>query len=342
MPVSAIDVIGPAFQHAKQQLFAPFRLGQWTRLAVVGLLAGEMSSGGCNFGAPFGTGDSSRDDFLAQTLPAVSPALMVALIALLVVCGVVVWLSLLYVSSMMRFVLFDSVVARQCRIRRFWTDRRGVGFKYFVWQVGFSLVTLSSLALVIGIPVAIAFGLGLFNNPRENLLPLIFGGFTVFLIAIPMIMGASIVHVFTKDFVVPQMACEGVAAMEGWRRLWPMLKQDKGGYAVYIVLKIALALAAAIILVIIMTLVLLVLLMPAGGLGVVAILTGSAAGLTWNIFTIAIAVVAGIISLAAVLYLGALMFVPAIVFFPAYSIYFFASRYGPLDTLVHPPISAPP
>jgi hypothetical protein len=29
--------------------------------------------------------------------------------------------------------------------------------------------------------------------------------------------------------------------------------------------------------------------------------------------------------------------VPTIVFFPAYSIYFFASRYPPLDALLHPP-----
>jgi hypothetical protein len=68
-----------------------------------------------------------------------------------------------------------------------------------------------------------AFGLGLLDNPRENLLPLILGGVIVFPVAIVMLIGAGIAHVLTKDFVVPQMACEGVAAMEGWRRLWPML-----------------------------------------------------------------------------------------------------------------------
>jgi hypothetical protein len=35
LPVSAVDVIKSAFDHMKQQLFKPFRLGQWTRLAAV-------------------------------------------------------------------------------------------------------------------------------------------------------------------------------------------------------------------------------------------------------------------------------------------------------------------
>jgi hypothetical protein len=38
----------------------------------------------------------------------------------------------------------------------------------------------------------------------------------------------------------------------------------------------------------------------------------------------------------------ALISVPTIVFFPAYSIYFFASRYPPLDALLHPPPIAAP
>ena len=52
LPISAVDAITPAFQHARQQLLQPFRAGQWAKLGLVGLLAGEMSSsgGGCNPG----------------------------------------------------------------------------------------------------------------------------------------------------------------------------------------------------------------------------------------------------------------------------------------------------
>jgi hypothetical protein len=39
---------------------------------------------------------------------------------------------------------------------------------------------------------------------------------------------------------------------------------------------------------------------------------------------------------AVLFFVMSLISVPAIVFFPAYSIYFFASRYAPLDALLHP------
>ena len=48
MPTSAVDSITLAIEHTKQQLFKPFRIGQWTALAFVGLLAGELGANGCN------------------------------------------------------------------------------------------------------------------------------------------------------------------------------------------------------------------------------------------------------------------------------------------------------
>ena len=53
LPLSAVDAISPAFEHARQQLTRPFRASQWAKLGLVGLLAGEMGSGGggCNPGS---------------------------------------------------------------------------------------------------------------------------------------------------------------------------------------------------------------------------------------------------------------------------------------------------
>ena len=147
----------------------------------------------------------------------------------------------------------------------------------------------------------------------------------------------AVVHVMTKDFVVPQMALEGISAMEGWRRLWMWLKAEKGGYAGYIAMKIGLAIAAGIAIAIITVIVFLVLLIPVGGVGVVAVLAGKAAGLTWDVYTITLAVVAGCIVLAVLIFVFSLISVPAIVFFPAYSIYFLAARYPALAALLSPP-----
>jgi hypothetical protein len=66
-------------------------------------------------------------------------------------------------------------------------------------------------------------------------------------------------------------------------------------------------------------------------LSILAVLTGKTAGLTWNVYTITLAVVVGSVLLAIFLYVIALISVPVIVFFPAYSIYFFAARYPALS-----------
>jgi len=84
----------------------------------------------------------------------------------------------------------------------------------------------------------------------------------------------------------------------------------------------------------------LVVAIPTLGMGIVAVLMGKNAGLTWNAMTITVAVVVGCVLLAAFMYLLALIAVPAIVFFPAYSIYFFAPRYRALSLVLYPPPAA--
>jgi hypothetical protein len=80
---------------------------------------------------------------------------------------------------------------------------------------------------------------------------------------------------------------------------------------------------------------------PTAMLGVVGVLAGKSAGLTWNAGTITLAVVVGCILLFCFLYLVSLVSVPAIVFFPAYSIYFFAGRYPALSRALYPAMPVP-
>jgi MFS family permease len=350
LPISAVDTVSLAFRHTKEQLFQPFRFGQWTRLAVVGLLAGELgSSGGCNTHSNFNVPhqpDTSRH-FLEQTFPSIDPALLAGLIVVLVVAGLVLGIVLMYVSSVMRFILFDSVLAKECHIRQGWSRRQVPGVRFFVWHLLYTLVMIAGIVVLVGIPLGFAFVVGWLKEPRQHLAPLILGGILLFLLLAIFVVAASVAYVLTKDFVVPQMALENIDAFEGWRRLWRMLKAEKGGYAGYIGMKIVLAIGAAIIVGIATVILALIFAIPTVGLAIVAVLTGKTAGLTWNVYTITVAVVVGCILLAVFLYLVALISVPVIVFFPAYSIYFFAARYPALSAVLYPvpagasPISAP-
>lgn len=337
MPISAIDAIGPAFQHTKVQLLRPFRVAQWAKLALVGFLAGELSSGGCNGGNfKMPTGSAGGHGSLGSALPGIAPALVALLIALLIVGGIVFWILFAYISSVMRFILFDSIVTKRCEIGRSWSRRHGDGLRLFGWQILFTLAMGVGLTVLIGIPAAFAFAVGWLHNARQHLLPLILGGMIVFFAVMGFIVLSLVVHVLTKDFVVPQMALEQIGAIESWRRLLRMLNADKSSYAGYLGLKIVMAIGASVVVGIVTFIVLLVFLIPVGGFGVIAVMVGKTAGLTWDLYTITLAIVIGCIVLAVVLYVVSLISVPAIVFFPAYSIYFFASRYPPLEAYLHP------
>jgi hypothetical protein len=335
VPISAIDTINLAFEHTKQQVFKPVRLGQWTRLAVVGLLAGELSSGGCN-GSSFNPARHHGAGSPFPNFPGIDWALLGGLLATFIITGVVVGLIFTYISSVMRFVLFDSILAKECHIRDFWGRRQGPGWRYFLWKLVYYFCAAGGFAILIGIPVAFAFAVGWLPQARDHVFALVLGGIFLFFAFLFYIFLVSLVFVLTKDFVIPQMALENISAFEGWRRLWPMMKAEMGAYAGYIGMKIALAIAAGIAVGIATVILGLIVAIPTVGLSLLAIITGKSAGLTWNAYTITVAVVVGSILLAGFLYLVSLISVPIIVFFPAYSIYFFAGRYRPLNAVLYP------
>jgi hypothetical protein len=345
LPFSAVDAISPAFEHTKRQLLKPFRIGQWVRLALVGLLAGELSSGGfkipnlSNFNLPRHQGS---EHFLAPDFAGSDPMLFAGLIAVLVVAGFLLGILLIYVSSVMRFILFDSVLVKECHIREGWSRRQVPGWHYFLWKLLYLLATFGVLIVLVGIPAGFAFAVGWLNDPKQHMAALVLGGIALFLAIMIFAIGMAVIYVLTKDFVVPQMALENIGALEGWRRLWAMMKAEKSSYAGYIGMKIVLAIGVGIILGIVGFIIGLIILIPAAGVAVAAVLGGKAAGLGWTAATITLAVVAGSVLLAVFLFVMALISVPVIVFFPAYSIYFFAARYPALNSALYPAPPPPP
>ena len=224
-------------------------------------------------------------------------------------------LLFLYISSVMRFILFDSVITKECHIRKGWTLHRHHGLQLFGWQLLISLVSIAGLLIIIGFPMAGAWTLGWFNHPRDHLVPLILSGLLFFIVFAAFVLILLLVQVMTKDFVVPQMALENLSAMEGWRRLWSWLQIEKAGYAGYIGMKVVLAIGVGVFLAIIAVIVLIAFLIPVIALGVIAGLSGTIAGLTWNFFTITLAAFAALIAFAISMFAVSFISVPAIVFF---------------------------
>jgi hypothetical protein len=336
LPISAADSITLAVEHTKQQLFRPFRIGQWTKLAFVGLLAGELGFNGTSRSSfsPHHPGGWPHPGWPGPL--GIDHALLFAFIAAAVVAAIAIGVILLYIGSVMRFVLFDSILARECHIRQSWSRRMTPGWRYFVWKLAYCVLSILGIAVVIGIPAALAYNAGWFQDPKAHVPVLVPVGLALFFLLFAFGIATAVILVLTKDFVVPQMALEDIDTMEGWRRLWPMIKAEPGAYAGYVGMKIALAIVAGILIGIGTLLIGLFFVVPTAGLSLLAIITGKTAGMTWNPHTIALAVLIGCIVFGAFFYLVALISVPALVFFPAYSLYFFAGRYPRLVVPLYP------
>src|SRR5579863_7096027 len=132
-PRSAAAVIGPALEHTKRMLFRPFRLGQWWRLGLVGFLAGEGGSSGCNIRQPWNSSSPSNHprtpavpDFNSFLGPQWLLKIELGIVLILIVMVVFMW-----IGSRMRFVLFDSVVSGECHVRAQWRRREVAGWRYF-------------------------------------------------------------------------------------------------------------------------------------------------------------------------------------------------------------------
>src|SRR3954453_13246362 len=112
-PLSAVDSIRPAVDRTEKFLFEPFRWARWWRVALLGLATGEFASqGGCNFRglgnldkiSHPGTGNSS-----IPNIPGIGPGHLAALITILVVLVAVLVVIHLFIGSVARFMLFDTV-----------------------------------------------------------------------------------------------------------------------------------------------------------------------------------------------------------------------------------------
>jgi len=347
VPISAVDCVQPAIQHAREQLFTRFRWGQWSRLALVGILAAELHSGGCggfpNFNVLMSRPRGGGDRFLAPPfLPHIDPARLAqyaALIATVVILAVILFFVFLYISSVFRFILFESVLKKQCMIGEGWQRWHRTGRRFFLWQIVFLISTWLFLGFLIGVPIALAAAAGWLRNPGQHMGPFIGGAILLLGLLLVFVLAAAAVHALAKDFLVPIMALEGLDFADGWSRLLALMRPELGKYVVYLVMKLVLAIAAGILFSIIAIVPAIAVAIPA----VILVLVGKAAGLGWTVATVSLAVILGTVFLLILIYFIALVSVPATVFFPAYSIYFFASRYPNLDALLHPaqPPAAP-
>ena len=344
MPLSAVDCVQPALQHTRDQLFRPFRFGQWSRLALVGFLAAELHTSGCDFNGfniPLPQhGRRGQEFFAASPFSDIDPARIAqfaGLIAAIIVLAIILFFVFLYLNSVFRFILFDSVIRKRCSISEGWARWHRAGRRYFLWQIVLLIAQGLFFAVLIGVPLAVAATLGWFRDMEQHIGRTVVGAILLIGLLIVFALLAIAVQLLAKDFLVPIMALDDVDFADGWSQLLALIRAEPGKYVVYLLLKIVLAIAAAVLFGIITLIPIFLLVLPA----VLAVFAGYKAGLGWNVTTVSLAIICGTVLFLVLLYLVAFVSAPATIFFPAFAIYFFASRYPKLDALLNPPPPVP-
>lgn len=344
-PLSAIEAVTPAIEHTKGQLFKPFRFWRWARLAVLVLCTGEFAGGGpgngLNFNLPV---NRERNDlaFLASSHEIWAKTIAYLPWVLLgVALLIILFLALIYIASVCRFIIFDSVLHNRCELRLGWRRWQPQGYSYFLWTLGLGFSMLLALLVFIGGPVLIAWQRGVFSQPREHIFLLIVGGLALLFVLIALAIVGAAIGLLAKDFAVPVMALENVGILDAWRRLLPLLSMAKLSYAGYVGMKILLAIGVGILFGIINLIALLILLIPLAIGGVAIYLIAIGIGLEWNLFTITVTVLLGAVAFHLLLAVVCFVSVPPLVFFQSYALHFFGSRYPRLGDLMFPPPAQP-
>jgi hypothetical protein len=348
-PLSAVDCFSPSFERAKRQLFVPFRLGRWLRLAFVCLVIGDFAGGGGYTGGgisiPNIPSQPDRGSIPQTALGFLDWSDLQPFLPLLILCAVLVFALIivwLYTASVYRFILFDSVLYDRCQLKGAWTRWEPAGRSYFFWLVSLFFASTVVSLLVGGGAALVGWRVGIFQRPSDHLALLILGGLALLCIMFVFFVVTALAALFAKDFCVPLMAIEKLKVLAAWRRLLPMLAAEKMAYAGFVLMKIVLDIGSAIIFGIITLVALIAVGIPLAAVGAALFFAAKAAGLAWNFSTISVVTILGAIVLSGILYVLAVISTPPMVFFQSYVIYFFGSRYAALGAIVFAPPPIPP
>ncbi|WP_277555983.1 DUF7544 domain-containing protein [Halobaculum limi] len=299
---------------ATKSLLWPIDRSLWLKLAVVAFFVGGPGAGfnGTQTSAPTGGGGGgpgAPGGFGGiPPLPQIGPE-VVALLAGLVVVGVVLGLVFLFVGSVMEFVLIESLRTEAVRLGEFWGDRWRQGVRLFGFRLVLGAVVFGAFAVVLGLAFA----------------PLLLGGeagvslvTAVLLLPILAVLAAvtGLIEGFTTVFVVPIMVLEERTVLGAWGRLWPTITANPWQYLAYIVASVVLNVVIGVGVALAVGIAAVVLLIPFGVLGGLGFLLLS----TVEPLGAGLLVVAGVLFVLSLLVAAALVQVPAVSYLRYYAL----------------------
>ncbi len=243
----SIDAIDASIKGTKKTLTQPFDFWKWIRLGIISVLIGNSGIGnGYNFGN-FNQRYTEKERALPQTgeiINQISQFWHQYQTYILIGLAVIIFIILLFglISSIMEFVLVESLVTNVVTIRAYFRKYLRPGFNLFVIQtiLGIFFLSLFILAMV---PILLPF----LESPGA----ISFGKILVaiiWFIAVLLVLGTigGIVRSFIS-LSIPLVMYEGIGVIAAIKKIIGKFKADWKQIIVYWVMRIILGLAAGII-----------------------------------------------------------------------------------------------
>jgi len=289
MALYAVEAVDDAYR-ATSAFLRPVDRSRWLKLALVGLFVGTPGVGAnsVQFSVPADGTTPSNGDF--STVPT---EVWIA-VAVAVGLAVLVVLAVLFVGSVMEFVLVESLRQEEVRVRAYWSRHLRRGTRLFGFRLAVGLFVLATVLVLFGLLVVpLALGVG-----AVSALVLVVVLIPVFVV---LAVVTGLVDGFTTMFVVPVMMVEECGVLAGWRRFWPTLAGAWTQYLAYAVVSFVLALVGGLLVAAVTAVLAIVLLIPIGvlaGVGVLLFLLTPALGIP-ALVIVGVLFVAGLVAVAA-------------------------------------------
>lgn len=284
------EAISPAISHTARVLFKPFALRKWLGLGFVSLVA-AMGEGGFHVNTNFG--DERYERVIGEWIVH-HVALVLAFVALLFLVGI----ALSWIGSVMRFVYLSQITRDPYAIREPFRRLIRIGTSFFLWKLAFGLIVALAFVALIALPIA---GLYLSHLTRD-VGAIVAVVIWCVLLGLPLLVIATVVDLFARDFAATAMFVRNVGVIEGWRVVMPILRENAGQCALYVLLVIAIALVVGMASLFVLLAVGTVFAVVCGVFGLIGYGIYAAEGHMWSTTLIAYAIVLGTILFVAFTY----------------------------------------
>jgi len=240
--IEIFEPFGAAYEWMKGILFRPFDFPKWLVLGFAAFLSGAWGNG-FNFRGPAnGKWNLRSTSFHNAPLTEMLPHWLLPFIVVIVVCGVIFALVLLWIASRGRFIFTDCVVKNRAAIVMPWGEYRREGNSYFLFFLAvmfLAILTIGILFLLIAMP------LKLFNSGNGSaglsaaaVFVLVFLGLVFF--------AFGIFFAVVSQFMVPVMYRRRCSARAAFFDVSKLMLARPGPFILFVLFGIVLVIALAI------------------------------------------------------------------------------------------------